>query len=119
MHARIESTQPRSGPTARIVAALALIVAAIVIGIMITGSLGGSGNSTGGKTTSGDGGASTKPTHDYYVLQTGDTLGAVAHKFGISVGKLTELNPNLDPQALPPQGCVDLVADGCKELAGG
>jgi LysM repeat protein len=116
MNARLESTHPRSGPTARILAAIALVAAVVLIGVIVAGSLGGSGGSSGGSTSTGGGGPA-KPSHPYYVLQTGDTLGAVAHKFGISVGKLTDLNQNLDPQALPPQGCVDLVPDGCKKLA--
>ncbi len=35
-----------------------------------------------------------------YVVQTGDTLGSIASKTGISVDKLQQLNPQLDPQAL-------------------
>lgn len=35
-----------------------------------------------------------------YTVQTGDTLGAIALKTGLSVEKLQELNPELDPQAL-------------------
>jgi hypothetical protein len=35
------------------------------------------------------------------------------------VSRLEQLNPNLDTQLLPEKGCVDLVPDGCKELASG
>jgi LysM repeat protein len=35
-----------------------------------------------------------------YVVQTGDTLGGIAAKTGVSVERLQELNPNVDPQAL-------------------
>lgn len=35
-----------------------------------------------------------------YVVQAGDTLGGIAEKTGVSVEKLQELNPNVDPQAL-------------------
>ena len=35
-----------------------------------------------------------------YVVKTGDTLGSIAEKTGVTVEKLQELNPELDPQAL-------------------
>jgi hypothetical protein len=35
-----------------------------------------------------------------YVVQTGDTLGGISDQTGVSVEKLQELNPTLDPQAL-------------------
>ena len=35
-----------------------------------------------------------------YVVQTGDTLGGISAETGVSVERLQELNPNLDPQAL-------------------
>ena len=35
-----------------------------------------------------------------YTVQTGDTLGAIAEKTGVSVERLLVLNPELDPQAL-------------------
>jgi LysM repeat protein len=41
-----------------------------------------------------------KVSQDVYVVQTGDTLGAIAERTGVPVEKLQELNPELDPQAL-------------------
>ena len=35
-----------------------------------------------------------------YTVKTGDTLGAIAEKTGLTVERLQELNPELDPQAL-------------------
>lgn len=35
-----------------------------------------------------------------YVVKTGDTLGGIAQKTGLSVERLQELNPDLDPQTL-------------------
>lgn len=35
-----------------------------------------------------------------YTVKTGDTLGAIAQKTGVSVETLQELNPALDPQSL-------------------
>lgn len=37
---------------------------------------------------------------DVYVVKEGDTLGAIAERVGISVEKLQQLNPELDPQTL-------------------
>lgn len=35
-----------------------------------------------------------------YTVKTGDTLGAIAEKTGLTVERLQQLNPELDPQAL-------------------
>jgi len=57
----------------------------------------------------------------FYVVQADDVQGlsGIADKTCIPVETLVELNPNLDPQALQASNCVDLVVDGCKELASG
>jgi LysM repeat protein len=36
----------------------------------------------------------------FYTVKTGDTLGGIAETVGVSVTRLQELNPELDPQAL-------------------
>jgi LysM repeat protein len=36
----------------------------------------------------------------YYVVQSGDTLGSIAQKYGTTVDALTTLNPGIDPTAL-------------------
>ena len=41
-------------------------------------------------------------TKRYYVIQSGDTLGAVAARFGTSVSVLLRLNPGIEPTALIP-----------------
>jgi len=38
----------------------------------------------------------------YYVIQIGDTLGAIATKYNTSVDQILMLNPGLDPNALQP-----------------
>jgi LysM repeat protein len=35
-----------------------------------------------------------------YIVQSGDTLGAIATKEGTTVAKLEQLNPGIDPTAL-------------------
>jgi LysM repeat protein len=42
----------------------------------------------------------TRVSRSVYVVQSGDTLGGIAEKTGVSVETLQELNPNVDPQAL-------------------
>lgn len=37
---------------------------------------------------------------EVYVVKSGDTLAAISQKVGVSVERLQELNPDLDPQAL-------------------
>ena len=37
---------------------------------------------------------------DVYIVQAGDTLGTIAEKVGLSVDRLEELNPQIDPQTL-------------------
>jgi LysM repeat protein len=41
-------------------------------------------------------------TGRYYVIQSGDTLGAVAARFGTTVSVLLRLNPGVEPTALIP-----------------
>src|SRR5204862_1309975 len=38
----------------------------------------------------------------YYVIQSGDTLGAIAAKYNTTVDELVTLNPEVDPTALQP-----------------
>ena len=44
----------------------------------------------------------TVPGARYYVIQSGDTLGAIASRYGTTVDQLLTLNPGLDPGALQP-----------------
>lgn len=37
---------------------------------------------------------------DVYVVKTGDTLAGIAQQVGLTVERIQELNPELDPQAL-------------------
>ena len=42
----------------------------------------------------------TTPAAEYYVVQSGDTLGSLAQKYGTTVDDLMSLNPGIDPTAL-------------------
>jgi LysM repeat protein len=104
---------------ARILAVSALVIAAIVVVVVVSTSLGGSGETSRSREHA-NGANQQKEHHDkYYVVQPGDTFAGIAEEQGISVPRLEELNPNLDTQLLPEQGCVNLVPEGCKVLAEG
>jgi LysM repeat protein len=42
----------------------------------------------------------TTPAAEYYAVQSGDTLGSIAQKYGTTVDELMTLNPGIDPIAL-------------------
>jgi LysM repeat protein len=42
----------------------------------------------------------TTPGAQYYVIQSGDTLGSVAQRYSTTVEQLLTLNPGVDPAAL-------------------
>jgi LysM repeat protein len=42
----------------------------------------------------------TTPGAEYYMLQSGDTLGSIAEKYGTTVDDLMTLNPGIDPITL-------------------
>ena len=44
----------------------------------------------------------TTPGAEYYVIQSGDTLGTIAEKYDTTVEELLTLNPDVDPTALHP-----------------
>jgi LysM repeat protein len=47
--------------------------------------------------------STTAPANaQYYVVQSGDTLGGVAAKYNTTVDQLLTLNPGVDPSALQP-----------------
>jgi LysM repeat protein len=43
----------------------------------------------------------TTPGAEYYVVQSGDTLGSIAQKYTTTVDQLMTLNPGIDPTTLP------------------
>ncbi len=91
---------------ARFLAPLALVVAVVAVLIVVgsSGSDGDGGKADGSDTTTASRTERTDTTprrvRANYTVKTGDTLGAIAEKTGVSVEQLQELNPELDPQAL-------------------
>jgi LysM repeat protein len=105
---------------ARILAVMGLVVAAIVVIVVISSSLGGSDEGSKGDSQASRPNQQKNEQQDkYYVVQPGDTFAGIAAKEGFSVTRLEQLNPNLDTQLLPEQGCINLVPEGCKILANG
>jgi LysM repeat protein len=104
------SRRSRRSP-ARLLAPLAIIAFAIAFLIVLSnssvnnGSGGGSSASSTPSTTTPTGSSTTRSTSKFahrrtYTVRTGDTLGAIAIKTGVSVTNLEDLNPGLDPQGL-------------------
>ena len=71
----------------------AAFLAAVTIAVILikSGLSGGSGSTTTETTT---------PAAEYYAVQSGDTLGSIAQKYGTTVDELMTLNPGIDPTAL-------------------
>jgi len=42
----------------------------------------------------------TTPGAEYYVVESGDTLGSIAEKYSTTVDELMALNPGIDPTAM-------------------
>lgn len=113
--------------TARVLAPLLLVAAVGAVILIVSGSLSsdddGSDKSDGPETATTTCEPSDPDAVDngYYVVTAEDTAGltGIADKTCVPVERLEELNPNLDPQTLQVDNCVDLVRDGCKELVSG
>jgi LysM repeat protein len=97
----------------RLLAPIALIVAALALVLVLSNS-GGNGDSSGSTSANSAEKArdlgqtpqerrraqrhkdSGKLPSDVYIVKTGDTLGGIAQKTGVPVERLQELNPGLD-----------------------
>jgi LysM repeat protein len=96
----------RQRSLARYVAPAAFLLA--VTGIVLAVRSGLGSDSAPRRTTTAVVTTAGKPKHRpaaskrYYVIQAGDTLGAVAARFGTSVTVLLRLNPGIEPTALIP-----------------
>ena len=95
----------------------ALVIGAIVVIVVVATSLGGGGSEKSPSASRHHPSAANDHHDKYYVVQPGDTFAGIAQKENVSVPHLEQLNPNLDTQLLPEQGCINLVPRGCKILA--
>jgi LysM repeat protein len=106
-------TYARRSPL-RFLAPVALVIFAVALLMIVSGSSGGDGDDTpsasdqekardlgtsGKKSKKRRTGDDALPTRTYTVKR-GDTLGSISEKTGIPVDKLQELNPQIDPQQL-------------------
>jgi hypothetical protein len=110
--------------TARIIAPIALAVAAAAIVLIVAGTLDSSDEdkSSTRETTASTGcavAAEKAVKEGSYVIKAGENLTTVQEKTCVSEDELLELNPNLDPQLIPTRGCVNLEPGGCKKRAAG
>jgi LysM repeat protein len=97
--------EKRANPAARAFATLALVGAAVIVIVLVASSLGGSSGSSNTKTGHGSHRAASKesahrPHAASYTVEPGDTLTAIAHRTGVPVARILELNPEVDPQIL-------------------
>ena len=95
---------------ARLLAPLALIAFAVIVGAMVLGSgvVGDDENDTStgtsslpestDRTTTSEGKANRQPAT--YTIEANDTLSGIAAEHGTTVDQLLELNPEIDPQGL-------------------
>ena len=98
--------QGRRRSPARLLAPLALLLAVAAVLVVIQASTGSDDSNGGGDRTSVE---QTTPTEREerpvrqrasYTVKLNDTLGLIAEKTGVSVERIQELNPELDPQNL-------------------
>lgn len=100
------------GPNLRLLApaAVAVFAVALLIILVSSGALSGGGASeSAGSSADERRGERSEQKRDRgersrgqasYTIQAGDTLGSIAAENDVSVERLQELNPELDPQAL-------------------
>jgi LysM repeat protein len=87
----------------RLLAPIAVAGLAVVVFLVVASSLPDSNSDD--KRRGGRGGDQqsqhqAKSDEKFYTVEPGDTLTTISDKTEIGVDKLTELNPDLDPQAL-------------------
>jgi LysM repeat protein len=93
--------EKRTSFVARLVAVLALAGAVVVLIIAIPSALNGGSDSTKhGKQGSTHHAKRHRTTAATYVVKSGDTLTAIAHRTGVPVAQILALNPEVDPQIL-------------------
>ena len=116
MERRAAESRDERDSTARILAGFALAVSIVVVGVVVAGSVGGSGTDETTGTTEASA-CRPSPFQRYYVVKPGENLTVVADKFGIAPKCVLKRNPDLDAQQVPEGECVNLIPDGCKAIS--
>src|SRR5215208_4053362 len=97
-----ETTNGRLRRTiARVLAVLAIAGVVIALVVVVGGSIGGSGGGEGNRQERRATQREQEQSDATYVVQENDTLAGIAEKTGVPVEDLQNLNPDIDPQALP------------------
>jgi len=84
----------------RLLAPIAVVVIAAAVLFVVATTIGGSDSERDGRGGSGSGKAAKKTGEKFYTVEPGDSLTSIADKTGVGVDRLSQLNPDLDPQAL-------------------
>jgi len=92
--------EKRTSALARILAAIALAGALLVLLVVIASSLGGSDDDTARSRNQHPHKSKPKTKATTYVVKSGDTLVSIAHRTGVPVAHILALNPEVDPQIL-------------------
>lgn len=92
--------EQRTSAFARIFAVVALAVAVAVVIVAISSSLSDSDDPSKSRRNHPAHKHRTKTKASTYVVKSGDTLVAIAHRTGIPVAHILALNPEVDPQIL-------------------
>ncbi len=94
----------RSRAPARLIAVAALAAGLVLAVIVIGGTVGGDSEGSGKKRPAGQvtrkAGDGKRKDVAAYVVQNNDTLTSIARETGVSVSRIQELNPEVDPQIL-------------------
>lgn len=93
--------EKRTSAVARLVAAIALIGAVLLVVVVVGSAMDGDSSSREQRSerpAKKDKKQRTKAKT--YTVQTGDTLTAIAHRTGVPVAEILALNPEVDPQIL-------------------
>ncbi len=92
----------RSSAPARVAAVAALAVAFVIAIVVLGGALGGGDSDDSSPRHHGAKAHRTqsKRVPATYEVKSGDTLISIAHRMGVPVVRIEELNPEIDPQIL-------------------
>lgn len=96
----------RSSAPARLLAVITLVVAFVVAIVVISGALGGGDSNesdrgkNGARSTRGSESPKKTEIPAVYVVKSGDTLLGIAHRLGVPIARIEQLNPEVDPQIL-------------------
>ena len=95
---------------ARVLAVLALAGVALAIFLVISSSIEKSDSDdnkpavqrqNNNRNQGNNGNQDQNSSPKFYVVQPGDSLSVIADKTGVSLERLQQLNPDIDPQLLP------------------